>query len=222
MPARSSYHHGDLRRALTDAALALVGERGPKGFSLTEVARRAGVSAAAPYRHFADKAALLATVAQLGFDQLRTALQAAPDGGSGRDRLVEMGRRYVRWALDHPDFYLVMFGAEVKHPDHVELVRAAEDTFGALLAAIEAARSGGELDIDDPYPLAGSIWSAVHGTAALGIGGDLRQTGIRTPAEELAALTIAALVGLDPAGRPPAIVNHSPGVPRHDRPRGQP
>lgn len=188
------YHHGDLRRALTEAALALVGERGPKGFSLTEVARRAGVSAAAPYRHFADKADLLATVAQLGFEQLTAALQAAPESGSGRARLVEMSRRYVRWAVEHPDFYLVMFGAEAKRPDQLDLARAAEAGFGVLLDAIDRARSSGELAVDDRQTLAGSVWSVVHGTATLEIGGELRQAGIPTAAEDLAALAVAALV----------------------------
>src|SRR6201993_5193038 len=74
---RDSYHHGDLKRALTSAALSLVAEKGPKGFTLTEAARRAGVSAAAPYRHFADKAELLATVAEQGFRELHADLAAA-------------------------------------------------------------------------------------------------------------------------------------------------
>ena len=76
---RGTYHHGDLKRALTQAALALVAEKGPKGFTLTEAARRAGVSSAAPYRHFADKAQLLAAVATEGFIQLHEALRAAGD-----------------------------------------------------------------------------------------------------------------------------------------------
>jgi AcrR family transcriptional regulator len=194
MSSRHRYHHGDLRRALTDAALALVGERGPKGFSLTEVARRAGVSAAAPYRHFTDKADLLATVATLGFRQLRAALEAVPEGGDERERLVRMGRCYVRWALDHPDFYLVMFGSDSKQPEHTELVRAAEDAFRVLLDAISAAGSSGVLHVEDPHRWAGSLWSVVHGTATLAIGRDLQHTGITTPAEDLAALTIGALL----------------------------
>ena len=192
--SRDRYHHGDLRRALTDAALELVRERGPKGFSLTEVARRAGVSAAAPYRHFADKADLLATVATLGFRQLRAALDAVPADRDDRERLVQMGRCYVRWALDHPDFYLVMFGADTKQPDRTELVRAAEDAFRVLLDAVRAAGSSGVLRVDDPHESAGSLWSVVHGTATLAIGRDLQHTGITTPAENLAALTIAALL----------------------------
>ena len=75
---RQSYHHGDLKRALTSAALSLVAEKGPKGFTLTEAARRAGVSAAAPYRHFADKAELLAAVAEQGFHALHGDLGRPP------------------------------------------------------------------------------------------------------------------------------------------------
>src|SRR5690349_24327221 len=111
---RQSYHHGDLKRALTSAALSLVAEKGPKGFTLTEAARRAGVSAAAPYRHFADKAELLASVAEQGFLALHADLTAAADAASGpKAQVNELGRAYVRWAVTHPDHYQVMFGAEI-------------------------------------------------------------------------------------------------------------
>src|SRR6201994_3346863 len=94
---RDTYHHGDLKRALTDAALRLVQEKGPKGFTLREVARRAGVSAAAPYRHFADKAQLLAAVATLGFVQLHEALTAtAAKTTDLHAQVIAMGRTYVR------------------------------------------------------------------------------------------------------------------------------
>ena len=110
---RDSYHHGDLKRALTSAALSLVAEKGPKGFTLTEAARRAGVSAAAPYRHFADKAELLATVAEQGFRELHADLTAAAAdvAAEPKARVIELGRGYVRWAVTHPDHYHVMFGA---------------------------------------------------------------------------------------------------------------
>ncbi|MGO9694994.1 MAG: TetR/AcrR family transcriptional regulator, partial [Mycobacterium sp.] len=110
---RGSYHHGDLKRALTSAALSLVAEKGPKGFTLTEAARRAGVSAAAPYRHFADKAELLAAVAEQGFRDLHADLAAAGARASDpRERVIELGRVYVRWAVTHPDHYQVMFSGE--------------------------------------------------------------------------------------------------------------
>ncbi|WP_217241041.1 TetR/AcrR family transcriptional regulator [Streptomyces sp. AC555_RSS877] len=186
------YHHGDLRRALTDAALDLIGERGPKGFTLTEVARRAGVSTAAPYRHFTDKSDLLATVAELGFQRLHDALRAAPEGRNGRDHVIELGRAYLRWALDHPDFYLVMFGAEVKGTDYPGLGRAAEAAFGVLLKAVEAARDSGTLPAKDARALAGSLWAVVHGAASLDIGGALR-AHVEAPSEDLVVETITAL-----------------------------
>src|SRR5215472_4554343 len=118
-PRRDSYHHGDLKRALTSAALSLVAEKGPKGFTLTEAARRAGVSAAAPYRHFTDKAELLATVAEQGFRDLHADLVAAGKGApEPKARVIDLGRAYVRWAVAHPDHYRVMFGAEISKGDH--------------------------------------------------------------------------------------------------------
>jgi AcrR family transcriptional regulator len=187
------YHHGNLRRALTDTALDLIGERGPKGFTLTEVARRAGVSAAAPYRHFADKSDLVAAVAELGFQRLHDALLAAQGSRDGRDHLVELGRAYLRWALDHPDFYLVMFGAEVERASYPGLVRAAEAAFSVLLEAIEAARSDGALQTKDARALAGSLWSVVHGAASLDIGGDLHHARIKATSEDLVVEAITAL-----------------------------
>ena len=192
------YHHGDLRRALTDAALMLVSERGPKGFTLTEVARRAGVSVAAPYRHFTDKSHLLATVAELGFCQLHDALVAVDGRLGARERLVELGRAYVRWALTHHDSYLVMFGIEIDRSAYPDLVRAAERAFGVLLDAIETARAYGTLTADQPRALAGSLWSVVHGAASLDIGGDLRNAGIHASSETLAATAIAALIDTPP------------------------
>ena len=116
---RDTYHHGDLKRALTEAALGLVKEKGPKGFTLREVARRAGVSAAAPYRHFSDKAQLLAAVATQGFIQLHEALSAAAAETADLTRQVlDMGRAYARWAVTHPDYYQVMFGAETGQERH--------------------------------------------------------------------------------------------------------
>jgi AcrR family transcriptional regulator len=132
---RDTYHHGDLKRALTEAALELVTEKGPKGFTLREVARRAGVSAAAPYRHFSDKAQLLGAVATQGFIQLHETLSAATDEKADLTRQVlDMGRAYVRWAVTHPDYYQVMFGSELDKSDNPELLTAGARAFDDLLA----------------------------------------------------------------------------------------
>jgi AcrR family transcriptional regulator len=193
---RDSYHHGDLKRALTSAALSLVAEKGPKGFTLTEAARRAGVSAAAPYRHFADKAELLAAVAEQGFRELHVDLTAAADVASDpRARVIELGRAYVRWAVAHPERYQVMFGADVVKADHPSLGVAAERAFGDLLDAITRCQQAGIVSGQDPREIAAPLWSLVHGVASLAIGGELRSVGIRRDPEAVIAGAVAHLLG---------------------------
>ncbi|OBG63591.1 MULTISPECIES: TetR/AcrR family transcriptional regulator [unclassified Mycobacterium] len=194
---RDSYHHGDLKRALTSAALSLVAEKGPKGFTLTEAARRAGVSAAAPYRHFADKAALLATVAEQGFGELHAELAAAASAPDPKDRVVQLGRAYVRWAVAHPDHYRVMFGAELSKADHPGLAVAGEQAFGDLLDAIADCQRAGVLGVSggrDPRELAAPLWSLVHGVASLAIGGELQAVGIQADPEAMVAGAVARVL----------------------------
>ncbi|OBG98463.1 TetR family transcriptional regulator [Mycobacterium sp. E3251] len=192
---RDSYHHGDLKRALTSAALSLVAEKGPKGFTLTEAARRAGVSAAAPYRHFADKAALLATVAEQGFRDLHAELAAAGATPDPKDRVVELGRAYVRWAVAHPDHYRVMFGAELSKADHPDLAVAGERAFADLLDAIVTCQQAGIVGGQDPRELAAPLWSLVHGVASLAIGGELDAVGIEQDPEAIIAGVVAQMLG---------------------------
>ena len=185
---RDTYHHGDLKAALTSAALALVAEKGPKGFTLSEAARRAGVSVAAPYRHFADKAHLLAAVSEQGFIELDGALISAGEGVSdAADGVISIGRAYVRWAVAHPDHYQVMFGAETNKDEHPGVLVAGAKAFGNLLDAIVRCQDAGLVRGDDPHQIAGPMWSMVHGIASLAIGGDLRHAGIDEPPEDLAA-----------------------------------
>jgi AcrR family transcriptional regulator len=188
-PKKPSYHHGDLKRALTEAALALVAEKGPKGFTLSEAARRAGVSLAAPYRHFADKADLLASVAEQGFLELHQTITATDYGDvDARAMVIDMGRRYVRWAVAHPDHYQVMFGAETKDKaDHPGLLAAGAQAFGVLLEAVTACLAAGALTGEDSLQIAGPLWSLIHGVATLAIGGELQHVGIGEDPEDLAA-----------------------------------
>jgi AcrR family transcriptional regulator len=191
---RESYHHGDLKRALTSAALSLVAERGPKGFTLTEAARRAGVSAAAPYRHFTDKAHLLATVAEQGFLDLHAALAAGADAAPGpAGKLSGIGRAYVRWAVGHPDQYRVMFGADTDKTQHPSLAAAAGQAFGHLLDAIAGCQAAGLLRGEQPRELAGPLWSLVHGIASLAIDGELRNVGIDQDPEDMASDAVSNL-----------------------------
>ena len=192
---RDTYHHGDLKRALTEAALGLVKEKGPKGFTLREVARRAGVSAAAPYRHFSDKAQLLAAVATQGFIQLHEALSAATTETADLTRQVlDMGRAYARWAVTHPDYYQVMFGAELDKSDKPELLTAGARAFDDLLDAIVQCQQANLLPAGDPREIAGPTWSLLHGIALLTIGGDLSHVGIRDDPQALAERSLRALL----------------------------
>src|SRR6187397_1978167 len=131
-PARAAikpnrpYHHGNLRRALLDEALAMIRAEGVTGLTLREIGARVGVSRTALYRHFADKRALLSAVATEGFRTLRLQLVAAWDeGGRGRAAFDSMGVAYVRFAAGNPAHYRVMFGGFVD-PNASEPELAAE------------------------------------------------------------------------------------------------
>jgi AcrR family transcriptional regulator len=192
---RDTYHHGDLKRALTDAALQLVQERGPKGFTLREVARRAGVSAAAPYRHFADKGQLLAAAAAQGFVQLHETLDATATATTDlSEQVLAMGRAYVRWAVTHPDYYQVMFGSELDKTESPEVLAAGARAFDDLLDTIVRCQESGLLPTGDSRTIAGPIWSLLHGVSMLTIGSDLTHVGIREDPEALIERSLRKLL----------------------------
>jgi len=172
---KAGYHHGDLRRALLDAALEQVREEGAAALSLREVARRAGVTHAAPYRHFASKEALVAAVAEEGFHTLRETLVAALDPAAGpRENLGRIGVAYVRFAVAHPSHFRVMYGAgQGDAAPFPEMVEAGRGAFDVLVHTVEAGVRAGELR-DDPVPsLSLAAWSIVHGLASLLVEGKL-------------------------------------------------
>jgi AcrR family transcriptional regulator len=166
---RARYHHGDLRRALLDAALELIEENGVSELSLRAVARRAQVSHAAPYHHFADRAALVAAVAEEGFWSLLSAMRARIAGVlSPAQQLQESGIAYVCFALDHPAHFRVMFSAELaERSAHPGLKEAATAAHAALEQVIERCQAAGEVRPGDPRVLSGAAWSLVHGVATL-------------------------------------------------------
>ncbi|GEL19510.1 TetR/AcrR family transcriptional regulator [Pseudonocardia asaccharolytica] len=186
------YHHGNLRRALLDSAVELIAERGPASLSLREVARRAGVSHAAPAHHFADKTGLLTAVAAEGWRLLTAALAdraATADFG-------ELGVSYVVFATSHPAHFAVMRTPGLVHPDDPELV-AARDGAGTLLY-----RGAGVPGEDAGRPAASSgrgrvlaAWSLVHGLAVL------LQEGLVAPGpgEDIETLARAVTAQLAPA-----------------------
>ena len=163
------YHHGDLRRALVDAALALIAEGELGTFSLREVARRAGVTPAAPYHHFKDKTALLAAVAEEGFVALRARLEAAlaPVSPSDmRGRFAALSRAYLEFARARPAHYRVMFLPEFKsQQEHPSFHLAADRTLEVLAKQVrQAAPQASPREVMTRTVL---IWSIGHGLASL-------------------------------------------------------
>ena len=170
-----SYHHGNLRRALLDEALATIRTEGVEGVTLRDIGGRLGVSRTALYRHFADKRALLAAVATEGFRRLREQLVAAWEhGGRGDAAFHAMGVAYVRFAVDNPAHYRVIFGGFVDPgATDPELVTEAQGAFQALVDAVVALQRDGVLLDDDPVHMATYVWTLVHGIAMLAIDGQL-------------------------------------------------
>jgi AcrR family transcriptional regulator len=202
MRARQPYHHGNLKQKLLDSAVALLAEGGPQGFTLREVARRAGVSHNAPYRHFRDKDDLLATVAAQGFDGLTASMTGAmAKGRTAVERLRLAGRGYVQFALRSPQHILVMFETPVPDQPRPEHVAAGQRAFQVLLDAIAAVQAEGGLPGGDPRAFAIAAWAAVHGLAKLGMSGRLPFRD-RETIEFTSYLTRALLHGMSALPRP--------------------
>ena len=172
------YHHGDLSRALLQEALRTIQKEGVSALTMRGVGAKLGVSRTALYRHFADKAALLAAVATEGFRTLRLHTQNAWDShGGGQAGLEAMGEAYVRFAVAHPSHYRVMFGGHIRDaaPDS-DLVREGAGAFQVLVDAIVSQQQQGLVRPDNPLELAQYIWATVHGIAMLAIDGQLKQS----------------------------------------------
>ena len=181
MRAKRPYHHANLKQSLLDAAVDLLAEAGPQGFTLREVARRAGVSHNAPYRHFNDKDDLLAAVAAEGFDRLTACMKAAmTEGVSAPERLRLAGRGYVEFAMGSPQRLLIMFETPPPLDPRPEFEAAGMRAFQVLLDAISAVQAEGALPQGDPQTFAVVAWAAVHGLAKLAIGGRLPFDAKRT------------------------------------------
>lgn len=182
--ARRRYHHGNLRQALVEAALTLVQEEGAAALTLRAAARLAGVTQAAPYRHFADKDALLAAVAEEGFRAMEAAMRRALEeaGDDALARFRALGHAYIAFARSHASHLRVMFGRELADRSaHASLRQAAQATFRLLVDAIADCQRVGLVRADDPEELAVSAWSMVHGFSTLLLDGQLEMVRDRTP-----------------------------------------
>ena len=185
---RRGYHHGNLREALVEAALSLIAESGPAGFTISEAARRAGVSPAAPYRHFRDADALLAEVALRGFERLAEALTAAwngarPDPVTAFERL---GRAYLAFARNEPAYYAAMFETRVAAEDYPPLTVAGDRAFRVLREAAEQVTANLPKEKRPPsLMMALHVWALSHGIASLFCRPDRARRKLPMSAEEL-------------------------------------
>lgn len=168
----SNYHHGDLAHALTTAMLEMLAEGGVQDISLRAVARRAGVSATAPYRHFADKEALFAAAATEGFQRLRQSLLAADASATGTAAIAAQAAAYVSFALQHPALFRIMFGPQPAVPNAL-LEEAGEAAYAVLIDRI--AQTWHSLASTDAPAL--GYWSLIHGFTSLAIDGRLAGKG---------------------------------------------
>lgn len=194
------YHHGNLKEALVRAALELIAEKGPAGFTFADAARWAGVSPAAPYRHFKSREELIADVARRGFELFADALTKAWDEGKPEPvaALNRLGKAYLDFARDMPAYYSAMFEAGVAPDTDPQLRSAADNAFAVLRAAAE--RLVATLPAGERPPalmVALHIWSMTHGIASLfGRGDRARRTLPMAPDELLEAEVLIYLRGL--------------------------
>lgn len=173
---RDRYHHGNLKETLLDVAERLIAERGPAGLSLSEMARMAGVSSAAIYRHYADLGALIGAVARRGFDDFALRLRTAASLSESPQRSFgAMGDAYIAFARERPGAYAAMFSSTIAYSDP-ELSRASAATFDMLMQGLARALGSAGIAAGDTYPLAVKIWALAHGVATLA------QSGRLTPA----------------------------------------
>ena len=163
------YHHGDLGNALIQAAGRVLVEKGSAGLSLREVAKAAGVSHAAPYRHFRDKAALIRALAQSGFERLAAAIDAAASSKlhNPEQKLIEAGVAYVRLAVENPELTQLMFAGVLESEDDRAYQSASTAAYESLLVIIKEGIERGTFRQRAPQELALVAWTSMHGMAML-------------------------------------------------------
>ncbi|MEU2438349.1 TetR/AcrR family transcriptional regulator [Streptomyces rubradiris] len=192
MPQTGTYHHGDLRAACLRAARELLEEDGSSGLSLRAVARRAGVSATAPYRHYADRDALVSAVAAEGYRELAGYLTDAHPAPSTPDELAAVAVAYVRFAVEHPALFRVMF-AEPCDPANEERVAATAAISEYVRDIVRATFPGVDADA-----LSTAVWALVHGLAFLHLDGKLDTSAPEVIAAQVSS-AVLALFAASPA-----------------------
>jgi AcrR family transcriptional regulator len=213
--AERGYHHGNLKEALLQAALDLIAKKGPAGFTFADAARLAGVSPAAPYRHFRDRDELLSSIALRGFEQFEAMLSNAWDDGRPETiaAFERVGKAYLAFAREEPAFYSAMFESGLPLDLNPVLLAASERAFAVLRAAAERLAALAPPGVPRPPALmmALHIWSMSHGVASLFARGDAARRKLPMSAEDLLeAEVLIYLRGLGfPTGGQPAAPNAS-------------
>ncbi|MDO5605587.1 MAG: TetR/AcrR family transcriptional regulator [Paracoccus sp. (in: a-proteobacteria)] len=204
MTGRKTYHHGNLRDALIDAALRQIAETGPQAFSLASAARAAGVSAAAPYRHFKNREDVLEEIALRGFHEFgERVTRAYGDGGPvPLAALGRVGAAYLEFAQERPAYYMAMFESGLLIAENAALWEASENAFGILVRAAEAMAAA--LPPEDRPParmVANHIWALSHGVVELFARGTPGARSPISPQDMLRSGVLIYLRGLGLAGR---------------------
>jgi AcrR family transcriptional regulator len=193
---QGNYHHGDLRRAVIDTALAIIADGGIESLTMREIAHQIGVSRMAPYRHFENKAQLLAVLAQEGFEAMYSSIQAAQSETSAAplDRLQVAGVAYILYAVDRPVHYRVMFDASLSNRTiYPPLYQAAVKNFDCLVEILTQCQQQGLIHAGDPKQIAQINWSLVHGLSLLWIDRQFATMGA-APISELANFAMITLI----------------------------
>ena len=199
MPDRKTYHHGNLRQALVDATAALIQETGPLAFTLSEAARRAGVSPAAPYRHFKGRDDLLEEVARQGFVDFGERLERAFDNGTPRPltAFMRMGQAYLDFAVERPGYYMAMFESGLSIAGNADLLAASERAQRVLIDAAEIMAKRLPPERRPPARMvANHIWALSHGVVELFLRGKPGGRSPVGPSEMLESGVIIYLRGL--------------------------
>jgi AcrR family transcriptional regulator len=198
---RRSYHHGNLKEALIAAALQLISSKGPAGFTFAEAARQAGVSPAAPYRHYRDRDMLMADVAKRGFDLFSERLEEAWNKGrpNAFEAMQAQGRAYLAFARTEPAYYGAMFEKAIADKDYPECRAAADRAFQVLRAGCEAVLDEAKPARKPPVLMVAlHVWSMSHGIASLFGRGDGASRSVPMSADDL--LEANVLIYLDGLG----------------------
>lgn len=201
---KQGYHHGDLRRALLSAAIPLLRKGGPEALTMRALARTAGVSPMAPYRHFTDRAALVAAVADEGFKRLHARLRAAAESPAKtlgqaqqtpRAGLQAIAVAYVQFALEHPEEYRVMFSTELAADPKIAPA-SRNDVFAFLREGIAMLQRQRLVRAGDPQAMALTAWAMVHGLVMLALDGQVRGKGAPSTEELTLIATNLLMFGM--------------------------